>query len=86
MIETVITNANLVNATYNYNAFYHVAFQPKYPNYTFTRACVTVRPPPTTELGDEHRVCDNFIVATIANFFVYALLILASVYQNGCDQ
>ena len=66
MIDTVITNTDLINATYDNNAFYHVAFQPKYPNYTFTRACVTVRPPPTTELGDEHRVCDRFINMTIA--------------------
>ena len=67
MEEEIITNTELFNATYDENAFYHVAFQPKYPNYTFTRACVTVRPPPTTEIGDEHRVCDRFIVTTIAN-------------------
>ena len=66
MIETIITNAELINATYDDNAFYHVAFQPKYPDYTLTRTCVTVRPPPTTELGDEHRVGDRFIVTTIA--------------------
>ena len=66
MKEEIITNIELSNATYDENAFYHVAFQPKYPNYTLTRACVTVRPPPTTELGDEHTVCDKFIVTTIA--------------------
>ena len=73
MKEEVITNTELINATYDANAFYHLAFQPKYPNYTLTRACVTVTPPPTTELGDEHRVCDRFIVTTYANYCVYVL-------------
>ena len=41
-------------------AFYHVAFQPKYPNVTYIRECITVRPPSTTELGDEHQVSNMY--------------------------
>ena len=56
MIHKNITKYDLKHTNNDDLAFYHVAFQPKYPDYTYVRKCVTIRPPSTTELGDEHRV------------------------------
>lgn len=30
---------------------FHIALQPKYPNMTYIRDCVTLRPPPNTASG-----------------------------------
>ena len=39
----------------------HIALQPKYPNSTFVRDCVTLKPPPNVASGkDEHKVSKIF--------------------------
>ena len=53
-MEKTISNEDLQDAKYNDLAFYHVALQPKHPNDTFVRECVTLRPPATSKLLDEH--------------------------------
>ena len=36
---------------------FHIALQPRYPNSTYIRHCVTIKPPPTAISGaDDHEV------------------------------
>ena len=55
MIDRRIKNFDLTHTNNDDMAFYHVTFQAKYPNYTYMRECITVRPPSSIELLDEHR-------------------------------
>ena len=53
-MEKTISNEDLQHANYQDLAFYHVALQPRHPSDTFVRECVTLRPPATSKLVDEH--------------------------------
>ena len=63
---------------------FHLALQPKYPNSTYIRDCVTIKPPPNAASGkDDQKVSSVFKKDNPDKSHANACL--ASFYPTGCN-
>ena len=58
MINFMKLGYELTNTEEDEKVHFHIALQPKYPNSTYIRHCVTMKPPPNAVSGaaDEQKV------------------------------